>query len=244
MDRAVRRSIVAGLEFCWDLSKTSLNPLPYSPKSIDTATLGWDYRLVKTSIACYAERSYLPRRRLGWGGVRQFLRLLAYLLSAGLGYFAGHWFLTGVWSILVSILVAYHLFLVFLVLTAEQRTGLSLPLGSTVLTHIACLVIIICLGIGGRIIPFFRFISLCIPGLAPFECNWLFSAGKPHHVVPVATPVTAAFADTTREDYDAWMNFVAKQKPPFPKPGSNLPAEFEKWLKARNKSRTGTHQRL
>lgn len=176
--------------------------------------------------------------------MKQFLRFFAYLLSAGLGYLAGHWFLTDVWAILTSILVAYHLFLVFLVLTAEQKTGLALPLGSTLLTHTACLVIIICLGIGGHSIPFFRFIGLCIPGLAPFECNWLFSAGKPEPVVQVAATVTTAFADTTREDFDEWMNFVAKQKPPFPKPGSTLPAEFEKWLKARNKSRAGTHQRL
>ena len=186
----------------------------------------------------------MPRRRLGSDDVKQLLRVLAYLLSAVLGYFAGHWFLTGVWAILTSILVAYHLFLVFLVLTAEQKKGLSLPLGSTLLTHIACLVIIICLGIGGRSIPFFRFISLCIPGLAPFESNWLFSAGKPEPVVRAAAPVTTTFSDATREDFAEWMNFVAKQKPPFPKPGSTLPAEYEKWLKARNKSRGGTHQRF
>lgn len=168
--------------------------------------------------------------------MKQFLRVSAYLLSAGLGYLAGHWLLTGVWAILISILVAYHLFLGFLVLTADHETGLSLPIGSTIFTHLVCVVLIVCLGIGGRFIPFFRLISLCIPGLAPFECTWLFSAGKPGSVVRVAAPVKTVFSDATREDYEEWMSFVAKQKPPFPKPGSSLPIEYTKWLNARNKS--------
>ena len=170
--------------------------------------------------------------------MKQAVRVLVYALSAALGYLAGHSFLTGDWAVFVSILVSYHLFLGFLVLTAEHKAGFSLPVGATILTHSACLAIIVCLGIGGRYIPFFSLISLFVPALAPFECNWLFSTGKTEKVVKAAAPVNTAFAEANREDYAEWMNFVAKQKPPFPRPGSTLPAEYEQWLNARNKGRS------
>ena len=162
---------------------------------------------------------------------------MVYVFCAALGYLAGHLFLTGSWAILVSILVSYHLFLGYLVLTAEHKAGFSLPVGSTLFTHVACLAIVACLGIGGRHIPFFRMISLCIPALAPFECRWLFSSGKTEEAVKADAPLNTAFAEATREDYAEWMNFAVKQKPPFPRPGVSLPAEYERWLIARNKSR-------
>jgi hypothetical protein len=177
---------------------------------------------------------------LGSHDVKKALRVLVYVLCAALGYLAGHSFLTGDWAVFVSILVAYHLFLGYLVLTTEHKAGFSLPVGPTILTHSACLGIIVCLGIGGRHIPFFGFIGLFVPALAPFECHWLFSSGKTEAAAKAAAPVNTAFAEATREDYAEWMNFVAKQKPPFPRPGSNLPAEYERWLTARNKSRSIT----
>ncbi|HUD73695.1 MAG TPA: hypothetical protein VMQ76_01385 [Terracidiphilus sp.] len=180
------------------------------------------------------------RRRLDSDDVKQGLRLLIYVLCAALGYLAGHLFLTGDWAVFVSILVSYHLFLGYLVLTAEHKTGFSLPVGSTILTHSACLVIIVCLGIGGRYVPFFGLIGLFVPALAPFECEWLFSTGKPEQVVKASAPVNTAFAEANREDYAEWMAFVVKQKSPFPRPGNSLPAEYERWLNARNKSRSFT----
>lgn len=168
------------------------------------------------------------------------MRTLVYVFCAALGYLAGHLFLTGDWAVFVSILVGYHLFLAYLVFTAEHKAGFSLPVGATALTHSACIAVIVCLGIGGRHIPFFSLISLFVPALAPFECNWLFSSAKEEEVVKTAAPVNAAFAEATREDYAEWMEFATKQKPPFPRPGSSLPAEYERWLTARNNSRAAT----
>lgn len=172
--------------------------------------------------------------------MKQALRGLVYVLCAVIGFVAGHLFLEGDWAVFVSILVAYHLFLGYLVLTAEHKAGFSLPVGSTIMTHIACLAIVACLGIGGRYIPFFSLIGLCVPALAPFECNWLFSTGKEGQAAKTTAPLNTAFAEANREDYAEWMNFVVKQKPPFPRPGSTLPAEYERWLNARNKNRAFT----
>jgi len=193
----------------------------------------------KSSILA-TQKNLLPRRRLGSDDVKQGLRFVVYLFCAGLGFLAGHLFLTGDWAVFVSILVAYHLFLGYLVFTAEHKAGFALPVGPTIMTHTACLAIVACLGIGGRYIPFFSLIGLCVPALAPFECNWLFSTGKEEAVVKGAAPVNTTFAEATREDYAEWMDFVAKQKAPFPRPGCSLPAEYERWLTARNNSRAIT----
>lgn len=68
--------------------------------------------------------------------------------------------------------------------------------------------------------------------------NRLFGSGKTTADVKADAPLNTAFAEATREDYAEWMNFAVKQKPPFPRPGVSLPAEYERWLIARNKSRT------
>jgi hypothetical protein len=70
--------------------------------------------------------------------------------------------------------------------------------------------------------------------------NRLFGSGKTKADVKSGAPLNTAFAEATREDYAEWMNFAVKQKPPFPRPGVSLPAEYERWLIARNKSRTLT----
>jgi hypothetical protein len=92
--------------------------------------------------------------------------------------------------------------------------------------------------------PIRYILGLCIPGLAIFERYWLFSGtGKKKEIelTPAAAAVaaeTAAVADAaTANDYEEWLAYVARQKRPFPKPGSSLKVEYERWLVARSKSR-------
>jgi hypothetical protein len=76
------------------------------------------------------------------------------------------------------ILVSYHLVLAFKVLTADKEAGLSLPWSQTILTHLACVGLLIGLAMGRHTIPFFGLIRYFMPGLAPFEANWLFNGEK------------------------------------------------------------------
>jgi hypothetical protein len=84
--------------------------------------------------------------------------------------------------------------------------------------------------------------------VAIFERYWLFSGGKkkkkevPLTAVAVAAAAeTAAAADAaTASDYEEWLRHVSLQKPPFPKPGTSLKVEYERWLVGRARSRASS----
>jgi hypothetical protein len=76
--------------------------------------------------------------------------LLAFVVCAGIGYVIGSLIPSGAASIYTTILVAYHLFLAWLILRVrgdsdqgDKRAGISLPIVHTLLTHAACLVVIL-----------------------------------------------------------------------------------------------------
>jgi hypothetical protein len=76
--------------------------------------------------------------------------LLAFVVCGGIGYFVGTLAPDGAPSVYISILVAYHLFLAWLIFgktanyeQGDKQAGLSLPLRHTLLTHTACLVVIL-----------------------------------------------------------------------------------------------------
>ncbi|MGA2650283.1 MAG: hypothetical protein ABSF28_07160 [Terracidiphilus sp.] len=188
--------------------------------------------------------------------------IFAYMVSDVLGMLVFFWLrpTSITLAITASIFVSFHLFLAWLVVTADHETGFSLPVVSTIVTHLSCLVIVyLCSALIAAIsasalfLPIYlllplrpiRYIlALCIPGLAIFERYWLFSGGVKKKEVPltpeaqVLAAETAAVADAaTANDYDDWLQFVARQKPPFPKPGSSLKVEYERWLLARAKTR-------
>jgi hypothetical protein len=163
--------------------------------------------------------------------------IAAFFAATLLGYLAGG-FVPGSWSIYVSILVAYHLFLVWLILSAEHKTGISLPLASTIVTHLACLAVIIPLGIGHRHIPFFGIFRYGIASLAIFERGWLFSGRGGGEPKPVEAPIAPIVMASTGDDFAEWQLYLAQQKPGSRKIGTSLQTEYEQWLLARAQSRT------
>jgi hypothetical protein len=172
-------------------------------------------------------------------GLMLFLNLegpdiAAFFAATLLGYLAGAVVPAGSWSVYVSILVSYHLFLAWLVFSTEQKTGASLPIASTVVTHLACLAIIIPLGMGRRHIPFFTIFRYGIASLAIFERGWLFS-GKMGEPEPKReeTPIAPVIITATAEDFQEWQRHLARQKPGSRKPGSSRKTEYEQWLIAR-----------
>jgi hypothetical protein len=167
-------------------------------------------------------------------------------------------------AIYSTVLISYHLFLAWLVLFSggeHKEAGVSLPLGHTVLTHLSCLFVILApVAIARHAIPNFGgaqdnntlegmaatdhsirvFQALCcsIAGFAMFERSWLFSSEapmeKPRPVEMATAPVVLA---ATADDFEAWRQHLAQQKPGSQRAGASLKAEYEQWLLARQQSR-------
>lgn len=200
-------------------------------------------------------------------GVSAWLNLkgsdFAALFIAGLlGYLAGSLAPHGFWSILIYLLVSYHLFLAWLVLTGERDAAVSLPFVHTAFTHIACLTIVLPLGLARYYLPllilrshptaetltwvaiisfftpFFRILRYAVIGFAVFERYWLFSGDEVKKVVkPIEAAPSPILQAATADDAGAWQEHLAQQKPESRRPGSSLKAEYEQWLHARQQSR-------
>jgi hypothetical protein len=170
-------------------------------------------------------------------GLAAFLNLegpdiAAFVAATLLGYLAGA-IVPGSWSIYVSTLVAYHIFLAWLVFSTEQKTGASLPIASTIVTHLACLAVVIPLGMGRRYIPFFGIFRYAIAALAIFERGWLFGGQIGEEPKLEEAPIPAVVVSATADDFQEWQRHLAQQKPGSRKPGTSLKAEYEQWLLAR-----------
>jgi|ERR1035438_754641 hypothetical protein len=167
--------------------------------------------------------------------------LVAFLVSAFLAFMVASFLHEGTWANYVFIMVAYHLFLTWLVIDADHGKGLSLPIGSTILTHVACIVIIIPFGMGGSFIPLFSYFRVGVAALAVFERDWLFSGNRKMKEIPVPAEhkaaVARAMATATGDDYEAWSHYLAHRDPRLRKPGMSVKEEYEQWMVARAKGR-------
>jgi hypothetical protein len=143
------------------------------------------------------------------------------------------------------------------VFNSDSETGLSFRIVASIFTHLACIVVlylcsalVIALSVAGHFIPFYLYImlrpiryiiALCIPALAIFERFWLLSGGRkkevPAAVQAAAASQAATLLSSTADDHADWLKYVALQKTPFPRPGSSLKGEYEKWMLARANSR-------
>lgn len=165
--------------------------------------------------------------------------VVAFMFAGLLGFAAGRLMPPGAWAVYTSILVSYHLFLGWLVMTSDRKAGVSLPVVSTIVTHLAFLALILPIGIARNYIPFFGLLRYCIAGLAVFERGWLFSGEesrpRTEDEIPSAAPAIAA----TGEDYQEWLRYLERRGPNAAKVGTSVRQEYEQWMLARSQSRTG-----
>jgi hypothetical protein len=158
--------------------------------------------------------------------------IAVFVLADILGYVAGTWAPPGPWPVLISILVSYHLFLLWLVFNSERRAAVALPVGSTIATHLACLALIVPLGVARLIIPFFGIFRFLIAAFAVFERGWLFS-GTAVEREPEKVP-EAPVIQSSPEDFAAWQSYLAQQKPSARPQGASIKTEYERWVRARH----------
>ena len=164
------------------------------------------------------------------------MKIVAYVISSLIGFAIGHYLLHGAVGAFASILISYHLYLALLVLTAKHEKGFSMPIVQTIVTHSAFLVVVVGLPYMREHIPLFSVVSLLVPGLAPFETKWLFSAEAPkaktaqEHRPSVPVQPTA-------QDHQEFVIYLRQKHRPFKKPGMTVDDEFKAWLADRARKR-------
>ena len=155
---------------------------------------------------------------------------LVFLVCSCIGYFVGH-YVPEPFGAYLRILVPYHLFLPYLVFMENDQAGLSMPMGQTIVTHIACLALLVGIAMGRRYVPFFGLIGLFVPALAPFEAEWLFSgSNKP---VEKTQPVVHVVEPETADEYAEFMKYMSGSKREFKKLGQSPKDEYNLWRAAR-----------
>jgi hypothetical protein len=103
---------------------------------------------------------------------------LALFFASLIGWLVVRQMPAGDWAVYVYVLISFHLFLGWLVITAEKETGFSLPILSTIFTHLAFVGLVLALGKVGHVLPVWRLVRYAIAAIAVFERGWLFSGAS------------------------------------------------------------------
>ncbi len=173
---------------------------------------------------------------------------VAFVFCALLGTIIASFLPEGAWFTSAYMLITCHLFFGWLVMTKEHETGLPLPIGPTILTHLVFLALVVCLGTVGRHIPFFVWIRYFIPVLAFLEVKWILRSTKKMKEVEVSSEnaariAAAVAAAATIDDYQEWLRYLARPDRPPRRPGMTVEEEYKQWLVARAKNRLAAHPR-
>jgi hypothetical protein len=115
----------------------------------------------------------------------------------------------------------------------------------TAVTHLACLGVVVGVGIGRHYVPLFGIIRYFIPAMAPFECTWLFSAATTRRPVQAVKKIASSAptgeveqpVEPTAEDYEAWLKHLATRHPSTVKRGLSVKDEYEQFIAARAQKR-------
>lgn len=162
------------------------------------------------------------------------MKILAFVVSSLIGFLIGHYLLHGAAGAYTSLLVAYHLYLAFLVFLANREKRLSMSLPLSILMHLAFVGVVVSFAVLRHLIPAFAVVSLFVPALAPFESNWLFSGSGSIMPKAAAAPVVKATLpddyEPTYDDHEAFKKYLCQKDRLFRKHGMSIDDEFRAWL--------------
>lgn len=181
----------------------------------------------------------------------------AFLICSLVGYLIARFMPPGALGLYLSMLVSYHLYLGWLVISAEHEAGFSLPILSTVFTHLCCLGVVLSLPSLRHVIPYFSFLRFGVTYLAAYECQWLFRSHSARKVpenpepsvahdaaktidpapVPVSAPVAQLVTVGGDDDHEAWLRHLAKRTPATMRRGLSVKEEHDEFMRARAKGR-------
>lgn len=161
------------------------------------------------------------------------MKLAVLIVCSGIGYLIGL-FIPGPLGAYARVLIPYHLFLLYMVKVDNEKSGRSFSMGQTVITHIACLALLVGIAMGRRYVPFFGIIGLLIPGLAPFEAQWLFNGeANTEPKGKVTAPVVQVTDEESPDEYAEFVKYMSGSKREFRKLGISPKDEYNLWRAAR-----------
>jgi hypothetical protein len=161
----------------------------------------------------------------------KFIALIVAMLS---GWVINQYLLEGAAGAYVSVLFAYHFFLVFLVGFMDWSQGFNLPVNKALGVHLVVLVLLLAFIAMRSYIPAWSLLSLVVPAIGFFEVEWLF--GKRH-----ATDVVQALPKSASpQDYAEFLHYLKQPNRQFEKPGRPVQEEYGYWLADRLKSRAAS----
>ena len=180
----------------------------------------------------------------------------AFLICSLVGYLIARFMPPGALGLYLSMLVSYHLYLGWLVISAEHEAGFSLPILSTIFTHLCCLGVVLSLPSLRHTIPYFSFLRFGVTYLASYECQWLLrSSGArkvpenseppaPQDAVkttdPAPMPVVRLVTVGGDDDHDAWLRHLAKRTPATMRRGLSVKEEHDEFMRTRAKGRVAS----
>lgn len=150
------------------------------------------------------------------------------------------------WAQIVSLLVTYHLYLAWTVLsTGERSLANSVPIA--VVTHVACVSLVVAgsllriprglLSLIAMVFPVVGMLKFGLVSIVLFERVWLFSGGKQKADAPAKRPKRKhadediAPLEATTELYQEWLAIRAQKKAHEYRPGETMMGEYENWRK-------------
>ena len=177
----------------------------------------------------------------------------AFLICSLVGYLIARFMPPGALGLYLSMLVSYHLYLGWLVISAEHEAGFSLPILSTVFTHLCCLGVLLSLPSLRHVIPYFSFLRFGVTYLAAYECQWLFRSHSARKVLenpepsvvpdavkttdPAPMPVVRLVTVGGDDDHEAWLKHLARRTPATMRRGLSVKEEHDEFMRARAKGR-------
>jgi len=168
------------------------------------------------------------------------------LIAIGGGYYVSTLLPDAGWSLILSILVTYHLYLAWTIFSAGDRSlAMSVPMA--VVTHLACLAVVIAgavlriprglLMLLSMFIPAVGILKFSLVAMVLFERVWLFSGGKTRDAAPGGAPTVRRKKGQpvieplvhSNELYYEWLELRSKKKNPEYRVGMNMQQEYDLW---------------
>jgi len=157
----------------------------------------------------------------------KYLALIAAILSE---WIISHELLAGALGAYVSVLFAYHFFLVFLVGFTDWKGGFKLPEMRAAVVHGATLAGLLIFIAARQNLPWFGAIALFVPLFAFYEMELIF--GK--HARPQETAAGGPYS-SSQVDYNEFLHYLKQPGRQFAKAGRPVQEEYGLWLAERGK---------